>query len=147
MGYKVESDFHYKGLRCVVIITDMCHRCGYVGVENNHPLYGVNYFDEADFLKGSPEWYFDVHGGITYSGGDNYPVESNLWWFGFDCAHYGDGKDYKSVSEYQIIDKDRLKYYMECDKRFPDIRGVVRTQSYVEQECKNLADQLFKLGL
>jgi len=39
---------------------------------------------------------FNVHGSLTFSdGGDkpNYPIESNLWWFGFDCAHAGDTKD------------------------------------------------------
>ena len=39
--------------------------------------------------------YFNVHGSLTYSGDNDgtYPVESNLWWLGFDCGHYGDGRD------------------------------------------------------
>lgn len=39
---------------------------------------------------------FNVHGSLTFSDGNdnsNYPVESDLWWFGFDCAHTGDTKD------------------------------------------------------
>lgn len=32
MNYKVESVFEYVGLKCVVIMTNMGHRCGYVGI-------------------------------------------------------------------------------------------------------------------
>jgi len=43
---------------------------------------------------------FDVHGGITFSGSSEkgYPVETQepLWFFGFDCNHYGDDEDPKS---------------------------------------------------
>lgn len=35
-----ESDFEYKDYRCVTTFTDMGHRCGYVGVPEEHPLYG-----------------------------------------------------------------------------------------------------------
>ena len=46
--YIVESDFEYKGYRCVVIFGDMLYRCGYVGLPEDHPLYGrffTNYLD------------------------------------------------------------------------------------------------------
>ena len=86
--FVVESDFIHKELRCVVVFTRMGHRCGYVGVPKEHILYGKSYSDILEDL--------DVHGGITYSeGNNNYPVITNdkLWWFGFDLAHYMDGKD------------------------------------------------------
>ena len=43
MSYKVERDWHHEGLRCVVVLADLGHRCGYVGVPKSHPLYGKGY--------------------------------------------------------------------------------------------------------
>ena len=36
MGYIVEKDFEYAGLRCVVIMTEMGYRCGYVRFPKVH---------------------------------------------------------------------------------------------------------------
>ena len=54
--------------------------CGYVGVTSGE-LFGVDY-NRLEMDDYSP------HGGFTYSGwsGD----KSNVWWFGFDCAHADD---------------------------------------------------------
>jgi hypothetical protein len=100
----------------------MGHLCGYVGITSDHPLYGVDYSSETPALNRffeewkkqtvgdrgivsilcasmhtdhgalTPELFFDVHGGITFSGqGGKYPTdEKDLWFFGFDCAHAGD---------------------------------------------------------
>ena len=37
---------------CCVFVPDS-HRCGYVGVGSEHPLYGVEYQDSVDCLKGA----------------------------------------------------------------------------------------------
>lgn len=73
-------------------------------------------------VRRSPDIAFDVHGGLTYSGsGDNgYPVESEGWWFGFDCSHYGDGS---------------------LDPDMPS-SGPVRSEEYVARECERLAEQI-----
>lgn len=89
----------------------------------------VNADDEGN-IRRSPDILFDVHGGITYSGGkDDYPVQSNLWWFGFDCHHYGD----------QDIEPDPgwRSFYA----------GEVRELAYVEAECESLARQIKESGL
>lgn len=79
--------------------------------------------DSEDSVRRSPDVLFDCHGGITYAGGkDNYPVESDLWWFGFDCMHSGDGD-------------------IEADPHRPR-DGEVRTLDYVERECESLAAQI-----
>lgn len=156
MNYKIESDFIYNGMRCVVVFTRMGHRCGYVGITKEHWLYGVDCGQHIEFpTKESiehapigifsivcwdgesvtPEIYFDVHGGITYVGSGDYPVESDLWWFGFDCAHVGDRPDYDKLREYGLANEEEIM--------FRD--GVIRSQEYVERECKNLADQLAAL--
>ncbi len=102
-GPRIEATFKHKGLHCVVLMTDMGHRCGYVAIPPGHPLYAASYskqhplllrsamdgetigkrgiiplfcaaIDEGDTL--CPDAYFNVHGGITYAsnGGGRYPT-------------------------------------------------------------------------
>jgi len=120
MSYKVETDEVYGGLRIATILIDGRHRCGYVGIPESHPLFGIDY---GQSIKGisrkelektemgdrgimpvfiaaldgessvSPDLYFDVHGSITYAGqSEEYPVKTDgkTWWYGFDCAHLDD---------------------------------------------------------
>ena len=173
-NYKIESDFEYRGYRCVVVFQDMGHRCGYVGLKPGHPLYGKEYSDYVEVKKSDLEGeeigkrsmisllvasndeddrarieiYFNVHGGITYAGGNsNYPIEGNLWWFGFDCAHWGDLIDLDKLEEYfgnepQV--KNRINIEKEVNSRYGTY-GEIRTKEYVEDECKSLVDQIIKL--
>ena len=65
--------------------------------------------------------FISAHGGVTHAAGDGeYPVEgSDLWWFGFDCAH--------------------------CDDYTPThgMSGTVyRDIAYVTAETERLAEQL-----
>lgn len=164
MAYMVERDEVYNGLRCVVIFAEMGHRCGYVGVSETHPLYGIEYSqviplslrekwekvkkgtigkrgvislvtcdDEAPRL----DCLFDVHGSLTYSGDGKrkYPVEAeNTWWFGFDCAHCDDGKDFAAAEKYGF----KIHSFWREE-------GIPRSLEYAWQECKNLADQLVEV--
>jgi len=60
------------------------YRLGYVGVKEDHPLWGV----ETEQL-----FDLEVHGGVTYAQetrGNGYPSDGNYFWIGFDCAHLGD---------------------------------------------------------
>ena len=54
----IESDFMYKGYRCVTTFMDNGYRCGYVGLEKTHPLYGkgMDSFTKATFadIEGQP---------------------------------------------------------------------------------------------
>lgn len=123
MSYVIEKDWTtVAGLRAVAIISGTGHRCGYVGVAPGHPLHGKDYREEVDALtsyvdavtagpagdrgvvdlfcmsvsgvKHTPAHIFDVHGSLTFSGGNNqYPVVADLWWFGFDCNHLYDNPD------------------------------------------------------
>lgn len=149
--YKVESDFNYKGYRCVVIFGDFGTRCGYVGVTKDSKFYGKSFDSTTDVrlkdlheplgkrsiltLFGAPEseegfvrmdLLFDVHGGLTYGEGYcDYPVESEgIWWLGFDCAHAGDGKDLDLLEELwgdEDIVKRRLKVEREVNAKYPTV--------------------------
>lgn len=70
------------------------HWCGYVGVPPGHPWFGKRGDDWEDpTFRG-----VDVHGGITYSDACRGEVchipapgePDDVWWHGFDCAHYND---------------------------------------------------------
>lgn len=106
--YIIEDDFVYKGLRCIVTFCKGGYRCGYVGVDVSNPLYGMEEYHYVPVKKNSNKYVFlkkaiDVHGGLSYVGGGNnscHPVQSDLWWFGFDCAHANDAVDVESLKNY-----------------------------------------------
>lgn len=133
--YTVEKDWVTEaGLRAVVIMGTMGFRCGYVGVPAGHPLHGVDY-DNARPNDG--DW-FDVHGGLTYANGNaHYPVASDLWWFGYDCGHSGDGHS----PEY--LEQQRTRYPHQ-PFMWDDGTDVFRTLEYCASECESLAAQLAK---
>lgn len=90
--------------------------CGYVSIQEGHPLYGKHY-DEVDLA---------VHGGLTFSG-----EEDGLWWFGFDCCHawdYAPGL-HPLVPADHMLDKD----------------VVYRTIGYAKNETIKLAAQLIEI--
>ena len=82
------------GLMCLIHRGPSGALCGYVGIPEAHPLYGKDY-EVPDVV---------VHGGLTYAdkcmqtddpakGICHIPDDGehvDLWWFGFDCAHFGD---------------------------------------------------------
>lgn len=112
----IEKDWITKsGLRAVVMTHDrMGHRCGYVGIAKDSPLAGKNY-DNVDV---------DVHGGLTFGKANpKYPVESDLFWFGYDCAHAGD---------------------LVPGLGYSDSEDEERTLEYCIDECESLAKQLME---
>lgn len=136
--YIVEREFEHAGYKCVVTFGVLGHRCGYVGIPKTHPLYGKGYDECQDIC---------CHGGLTYSGGGDkskHPIESDLWWFGFDCAHYGDGKDLKLAYKKFLEERASIAYMMKSEQMFPEASesDVLRTEEYVADECKRLAEQL-----
>ena len=166
--YVVEKKFDYLGYKCVVTFNTMGFRCGYVGLPKEHCLFGKTYDDYLDIKKSdieekeisgvfpmlsllldederiSIECYFNCHEGITYSNGgknSNYPINSDLWWFGFDCGHCYDSNDYDLAIEYFPHLKEHLLWTKEIEDRYPTGEEV-RTLEYVEKECKKLAEQL-----
>lgn len=74
---RIEREFEESGLACCTRTHDMGYCCGYVAVNEGHPLYGMDYdklYDEH------PE--IEVDGGVTFANG-----EGGTWMFGWDAAH------------------------------------------------------------
>jgi len=120
----IEKRWKSGGLDCVVLIHPFGHRCGYVGIPKTHKLYKSNY-------ESAP---LNVHGGVTFGGGgkgSEYPIKSELWWFGFDCNHWGMDKPDPKFTPPEYSSQKRT--------------GKVRTLAYCIKECNNMAKQLTKL--
>ena len=115
------------GLPCLIVRNNSGALCGYVGVSQTHLLHN-KYYTEVDV---------DVHGGLTFSSAcqiTDDPSEGichltepgdsdNIWWFGFDCAHYND-----------------------LVPNFPNNtqHEVYRDIAYVKKEIERLAKQLIE---
>lgn len=144
---KVQWIDEATGLDCLMVRHDLGHWCGYVGVPPEHPFHGVHYdkcrlpceHDHVEAWDYCDDAYISVHGGLTYSdfcqefsGGDHsrgvchIPEPgrpANVWWLGFDCAHAGD----------QSPGMPRLGVML---------GGTYKDQPYVEQNVRELAEQL-----
>ena len=136
MIYK-EKEFDYKGYKCVVLFLHMGYRCGYVSIPKQSKLYGKNY-DDIDVY---------CHGGLTYSKDYlNGIPEQDLWWIGFDCGHYGDGKDFKAAKKYfsdpKVLDLINQMEYL--DNMFPLYEGA-KSLEFCEQECMQIVDQIIEM--
>ena len=67
-----------------------------------------------------------------------------MWWFGFDCAHCFDGKDYQAVYRHIPACREQIKRLQEVDLKYFDDSLEVRTTRYVVKECKQLVNQLIE---
>jgi hypothetical protein len=125
------------GLDCLIVRNaHLGNWCGYVGVPQNHPLFGKDY--------GAVD--VDVHGGLTFSEkcepdprGEGYgichtpePGRSEVYWFGFDCGHAFDLAP--------AMEAYYKKHYI--SSLTLDESSVYRDMTYVEEECTRLARQL-----
>lgn len=107
------------GLSCVAIRDERgLFYAGYVGVENNHPCWGLA-IDELPRIL--------VHGGVTFSGAREY-----LHWIGFHCCHkldiapgFGRGRSCDTYRD--------LKYVvLQCEKLAKQLADIERE---VNSEC------------
>jgi hypothetical protein len=142
------SEGEAYGFQWTVVHNTMGYRCGYIRLPENHPWHGCDY----DIIDAS------VHGGLTFSEPDescDAPGPDSGWWIGFDCAHAGDRPDpallllgrgltvddvlrssavgcgiYEWGAEGGYIRLNEAQSY-----------GEIRTQEYVEEQCKQLCMQ------
>lgn len=125
------------GLECRIVRGPVGALCGYVGVPIDHPAYGLGYDPDPDlhwpvYGLGEAIHTIQVHGGLTYA--DKWcpkaegkgAVLTDLWWFGFDCAHAGDHCPH--IDEHPSIVSRFINTYRDID--------------YVKEQCRLLALQL-----
>lgn len=131
---KVQWQDDATRLPCLIVRNHSGALCGYVGVDESHPLYGKEY-DEPDV---------DVHGGLTFADACQESEDGNenghgichiagpgepdrVWWFGFDCAHFMDDHPTNRLSSRIPSSSYPVEY---------------RDVSYVAAQCAKLARQL-----
>jgi len=116
----------HLGYEWTVTRNRFAYRCGYVKVEKGHPWHGAGYDEGKIGATG-------IHGGLTFAEKD-IPCDAEGpdtgWWLGFDCGHPGDAPD-PSFPRYKAIFLLFKNY-------------VVRSQDYVEAECRRLCEQAAK---
>lgn len=136
------AEFTAHGLVCRIVRHDvMGFLCGYAGVPQSHPLYGLDYDDPL-----LEDVY--AHGGLTFSGEDD-----GLWWYGFDCGHAWDlapaGRLFRARLEQ--LEPEMHAAIKRLEDSIPaEIRraaeDVYRDFEYVRGECTSLALQLQALS-
>ncbi len=121
-------------------------RCGYVRVPKGHSWWGKNY----------NEIETECHGGLTFAEKDEPCAQGNEaddgWWVGFDCGHGFDLPDPTLQRGY--IDPLTSAFLNFNDSFVEPMLGItckdttpqVRTQEYVENECRSLCEQAAKAG-
>lgn len=97
------------------IVTLGSHPCAYVNVKDT--IFNGKFYEDIPI---------ECHGGLTYS--DNYLYGIEGWFIGWDYAHLGD-----------LFYSQYLKYIG------GKIAGKEWTIDEVEEECKNVIDQLIEL--
>jgi len=116
-------------LPCLIVRSDLSGSlCGYVGIPEGHPWFGLAY-QHIDA---------NVYGGLTYSGSCDHETESAVsichmaddgikrWWIGFDCAHWDD-----------VMPAMLARWSVP----YPLHWGTYKTVAYVKHECAHLAWQ------
>lgn len=73
-----------------------------------------------------------IHGGVTYS----EQGEDGIW-IGFDCSHSWDAPDPELFEDRTL--------YERIINTYGDYSGTIRTQEYVENECRKLCREIVKL--
>jgi hypothetical protein len=123
----------HRGFAWEIVKTQWRTRCGYVRVGPAHPWFGKDHDDIPA----------DVHGGLTFAkGGRACETHDDKaeWWIGFDCGHAGDAPDPSLIEPGEYL----MPSYYGGDV----VRGdVVRTQEYVELECRLLCEQAAKVAV
>lgn len=122
-----------NGFECFLYRNRFGSWCGYVVIPKNHPWFHEEY----------PDIEADVHGGLTFSEGDD-----NHWIIGFDCAHYRDeqpANTYKIMSYLNKISpgtasESNLKKLKELEERVIGF-SFYKNMGFAKRETENLAKQ------
>lgn len=129
-------EFEHSGFPCLLLrnIAVTGSWCGYVALPPSHPYFEKSYDDIDEDLE--------VHGGLTYNShcqGDichkpKTDESDNVWWLGFDCAHFGD------LSPRLAALMDSLY------SPFLPFNEHYKNLNYVKRETEKLAKQLAEVA-
>lgn len=135
-SFIIEADFITNGFRCLVVGFGLGHRCGYVELPPTHALANADEEKVTDSV--------DVHGGWTMVSDDWSfavpPMTPGSTWIGFDCAHYGDGKDLELIERLNEDDEIIQEYAELIESGI--LGGEVRKLEYVAYELEKATKQL-----
>ena len=139
---KKERRFEYQGFPCVVLFMPAGYRCGYVGLPKGNKYYKKKVDDIP----------VDCHGRLTYSKNHLFGQDDkDTWWIGFDCGRFTDGIDkdtFNKLYEEELLSMPPVEWracMMDFDRGWEVGRGCpVRTQEYVESECRKIIDQILR---
>jgi hypothetical protein len=146
-------EFEHAGFPCIIRRVPLGNLCGYVAMPPWHPWHGQHYDN-----RGLPE----AHGGLTYADFCHGTIchepkwgdPANVWWLGFDCAHYMDLVPEILTLQYRIKDKDFespfeeiFRKLTEIEKRMPAMHnGTYKGIGYVRAECERIAEHAATLA-
>ena len=138
--YVVEKEFTYNDMPCVCVLNAMGIRCGYVGVDKNHPYFGITYDEQgAENIR--------AHWGLTFAGFPYFDEGNRDWWyFGFDCGHAWDLNDYDAAFKAGLISEKQYEFGKKMNEKMTtgedNIAWSIKDVDFVEQMCRFVADQL-----
>jgi hypothetical protein len=152
------------GLDCLIVRSHSSALCGYVGVPEGHPCFGLGYEDaripeavhaaahrELNFaglcMEGLPEAYGVCH--VPHPG-----RPSRIWWLGFDCNQAWDlcprrmmDLDGRYESHQARRQSILEKFGIDIDARNdPGCEETYRTVRYVRERCRRMARALTNAG-
>lgn len=119
---------HHSGHEWMVVHNGRGYRCGYVKVGPGHPWFGKGWDDDVVDAIG-------VHGGVSFAEIDVHCGKGGPddgYWIGFDCNHAGDAADPSLPGACPRM--------IEFEQGF-GIPYAVRSQEYVEGQCRSLCEQ------
>lgn len=133
----IEGGGVYKDYEYLITFTIYGNRCGYVAIPPSHPLYKYH----------NPEYNFpnlEVHGGVTFFEDARFDditgIKCTDKWIGFDAAHCYDLEDMETSEKY--FGETRISKYKKNNPSYSDHTACHRSYSYMEEECKELIEQI-----
>lgn len=135
----IEGGGNYKDYEYLITFTDRGHRCGYVAISETHPLYKFH-----DPKYNYPD--LKVHGGVTYFYESRFEDllgghKCTDKWIGFDAGHCYDLEDMETAKKY-FGETRWVKFRKENPAIIYMNNSEHRSFEYMQQQCKNLIDQL-----
>lgn len=155
---KVEFTDATTGLPCLIVRIPNGTLCGYVGISEEHPWFGIEYDKSVNRDKNrqnnTPEMLIVVHGDLNYS---DFCQEDNkehgvchqalpgqpdkIWWYGFDTSHTGDLIPSRSTFAGRL---NKNNIYRDIKYIKNQIASLAIQLKEIEEQCNNKQTSLTK---